>query len=71
MKDNCMSAPAAVADWRAQAERDAGGKKIAVIAHRWNNGPWWCGLCLPGLPVIWLRADAFLAAPLSIIERLT
>lgn len=58
--DSKMNSPSELEKWRAQAEAD-GGDRLPVIAHRWNGSRvWWCAVCRPGKPLLWMLLPDFL-----------
>lgn len=51
--------PAQLAEWDAQARRDAGAR-LGVVAHRWNGARnWWARVLLPGRLAIWVPLADF------------
>lgn len=57
-----MHSPKKLAQWDAQAIRDANGKRTPLVIHRWNGcRTWWVRVLRPGLMPCWLTLPDFLA----------
>ena len=57
-----MFSPAMLADWDAQAIRDAGGLSVPLVVHRWNgHRQWWVRVLQPGRRPYWQALPDFLA----------
>lgn len=57
-----MHSPAALAEWDAQAIRDANGKRVPLVVHRWNGQRvWWVRVLMPGRKPFWMTLPHFLS----------
>lgn len=55
-----LNAPAQLAEWDAQAKRDAGPRRIPLVIHRWNGSTtWWVRVLEPGRHPVWLTLAHF------------
>ncbi|AFZ66086.1 hypothetical protein [Deinococcus peraridilitoris] len=49
-----------LAEWDAQAKRDAGPQQVPVVVHRWNGQTtWWCRVLRPGREPVLLSLESF------------
>ncbi|ULH16003.1 hypothetical protein MF271_05050 [Deinococcus sp. KNUC1210] len=56
-----MHSPATLAEWDAQAIRDAAGLRVPLVVHRWNGQRvWWVRVLLPARRPVWLTLTDFL-----------
>ena len=54
--------PAMLAEWDAQAIRDAGGLSVPLVVHRWSRQTvWWVRVLQPGRRPYWQALPDFLA----------
>lgn len=57
-----LHSPKKLAQWDAQARRDAGQFRTPLVVHRWNGcTTWWVRVLKPGLMPLWLPLPDFLA----------
>lgn len=60
-KESHLLRPATMRDWIIQAEKDAGGKRLPVILHRWNGYKTWMAVILvPNRAPLITTLEAFL-----------
>ena len=59
-QDCKMFSPAQVAQWDAQAIRDAGGLSVPLVVHRWSRQTvWWVRVLQPGRRPCWVTLPDF------------
>lgn len=56
-----LTHPATLAQWDAQAIRDAGPGRLPVVCHTWNRGPWMVRILVPTRAPVWMLLSDFLA----------